>query len=165
MNELKSATRQASAYDVDFAAWTADQARRLRAVKPAGLDWENVAEEVESLGRSDRRAVGSALKVILEHLIKWRFQAEKRSSSWSDSIEEHRDRISRILDDSPSLAGLPEKSLEHEYRRARRKALRDTALSPESIPTTSPFTSAQALDPDFWPDAEPDGTPRTERGR
>lgn len=152
MNELKPAARSLAAYDTDFFAWTADQSRRLRARKPAGLDWDNLAEEVESLGRSDKRALGSALKVVLEHLIKWRFQPEKRSASWSDSIEEHRDRILRILDDSPSLAALPGETLEQEYRRARRKALRGAGLLGSDVPASSPFTAEQALDPDFWPD-------------
>jgi hypothetical protein len=154
MNELKSAVRHATAYGMDFCAWSADQARRLRDLKPAGLDWENLAEEIESLGKSDRRAVGSALKVVLEHLLKWRFQPAKRSPSWSDSIEEHRDRISRILEDSPSLASLPAELLEREHKKARRKVLRDTGLSARSVPIACPFTADQILDPDFWPDAE-----------
>jgi hypothetical protein len=162
MNELKSAVRRA-AYEIDFAAWTSEQARRLRLSKPAGLDWENLAEEVESLGRSDKRAVGSALKIILEHLIKWRFQADKRSSSWSDSIDEHRDRISRILDDSPSLAALPGEILEQEYRRARRKALRDSRLPASSIPVACPFSVKQALDPDFWPEESSSSAARPKR--
>ena len=154
MNEPKSAVRRAVAYEEDYCAWTSDQAWRLRRLRPDGLDWENVAEEVESLGRSDKRMVGSALKVVLEHLIKWRFQPEKRSPSWSDSIDEHRDRLLRILEDSPSLAELPAEVLEREYRRARRKALRDTQLLSKRVPASSPFTADQALDPEFWPDGE-----------
>ena len=141
-------------YETDFAAWTAEQARRLRGLKPTGLDWENLAEEMDSLGRSDKRAIGSALKVVLEHLLKWQFQPDKRSTSWSDSLEEHRDRISRILEDSPSLATLPQEILKREYQRARRKVLRDTRLSAKSIPSTCPFTVEQALDPNFWPNGE-----------
>jgi hypothetical protein len=106
------------------------------------------------LGRSDKRAVGSALKVVLEHLLKWQFQPDKRSSSWSDSIEEHRDRIARILEDSPSLATLPQEILKREYPRARLKVLRDTRLAPKGIPSTCPFTAEQVLDPEFRPDGE-----------
>ena len=161
MNEQKSALLREFAYDADYYAWTADQALRLRGPRPAGLDWENLAEEVESLGRSDKRAVGSALKVVLEHLLKWRFQPEKRSSSWSGSIDEHRDRISRILEDSPSLTMLPGQILDQEYRRARRKALRDSRLPPERLPTVCPFEVGEVLDSDFWPEgkgqAGPDG--------
>lgn len=143
--------RQAS-YDSDYFAWSLDQAARLRRERPGTVDWENLAEEVESLGRSDKRALGSDLKIVLEHLIKWRYQPEKRSESWSDSIEEHRDRIARIIADSPSLAGWPAEVLADEYRRARRKALRDTKLPPSAIPVPCPFSIEQALDPDFLPD-------------
>jgi hypothetical protein len=154
MDDLKSSGDSRASYATDFYGWTAEQARLLRASKPAGIDWENLAEEIESLGKSDRRAVGSALKVVLEHLVKWRFQSGKRTASWSDSIDEHRDRIARILEDSPSLAALPAEILESEYRKARRKALRDTRLPPERVPEASPFSVDQAVDPDFWPAAE-----------
>ena len=149
MNEMKPISTR---YETDLSAWSAEQARRLRTLKPAGLDWENLAEEVESLGRSDKRAIGSALKIVLEHLLKWNFQPTKRSASWTDSIEEHRDRISRILEDSPSLATLPEQILKVEYQRARRKVLRDTRLAQKAVPTACPFTLEQVLDPNFWPE-------------
>jgi hypothetical protein len=158
MDDLKSSARRQASYASDFCGWTAEQARLLRKSKPAHLDWENLAEEIESLGKSDRRAMGSALKIVLEHLIKWRFQSGKRSPSWSDSIDEHRDRIARIVEDSPSLAALPGEILETEYHKARRKALRDTRFPPKDVPETCPFSVEQALDPDFWPEAkESDG--------
>jgi hypothetical protein len=151
MSQLKSIRTEQTRYDADFAGWSAEQATQLRRLKPAGLDWNNLAEEIESLGRSDRRAIGSALKVVLEHLIKWRFQPDKRSSSWRRSIDEHRDRISRILEDSPSLRNVPGEALAAEYRRARRDALGDTGLAPRSVPVVSPFSAEEVLDPDFWP--------------
>jgi hypothetical protein len=151
MAELKMPVRHRVSYDDDFNAWTLDQAARLRRERPRTIDWENLAEEVESLGRSDKRALGSGLKVVLEHLIKWRYQPEKRSESWSDSIEEHRDRIARIIADSPSLAGWPAEVLAAEYSRARRKALKDTKLPPPAIPVACPFSIKQALDADYLP--------------
>jgi hypothetical protein len=154
MNELKTAVRASRSYESDFYAWTVDQARTLRRLRPAGVDWENLAEEIGSLGRSDKRAIGSDLKIVLEHLIKWKFQPEKRSASWSDSIEEHRDRVARIIEDSPSLASTPAEVLEGEYRKARRKALRDTGLPERRIPPACPFTVEEALDPEFLPDAD-----------
>jgi hypothetical protein len=152
MTELKMPVRRHVSYDNDFHAWTREQAALLRRTRPHEIDWENLAEEVESLGRSDKRALGSDLKVVLEHLLKWRYQSEKRSESWSDSIEEHRDRIARIIADSPSLAGWPAEVLAAEYSRARRKALNDTKLPSARIPVVCPFGVEQALDPDFLPD-------------
>ena len=154
MNELKTPLRTTRAYERDFYAWTAEQAGALRRVKPDHVDWENLAEEVESLGRSDKRAIGSDLKIVLEHLIKWKFQPEKRSDSWSDSIEERRDRIARIIEDSPSLAATPGEVLAREYRKARRKALRDTKLAPARIPAACPFKVEEVLDPEYLPDSE-----------
>jgi hypothetical protein len=112
MKELNTALRASRAYKQDFYAWTVDEARSLRRLRPGGIDWENLAEEIESLGRSDKRAIGSDLKIVLEHLIQWKFQPEKRSASWSDSIEEHRDRVARIIGDSPSSAATPAEVLE-----------------------------------------------------
>ena len=152
MTELKMPVRRQVSYDTDFHAWTREQAARLRRARPSDVDWENLAEEVESLGRSDKRALGSDLKIVLEHLLKWRYQPEKRSESWSDSIEEHRDRIARIIADSPSLAGWPAEVLAAEYDRGRTKALKDTKLAPARIPVVCPFSVEQALDPDFLPD-------------
>jgi hypothetical protein len=150
MNELKP-TQPSRLYDADFYAWTNEQAQRLRLLKPEGLDWENVAEEIESLGKSDRRAIRSDLRVILEHLIKWRYQPEKRSQSWTDSIDEHRHRIRYIVEDSPSLKHVTEQFLAEDYVDARRKALKDTGLAERAVPKACPFTVEQALDPDFLP--------------
>lgn len=152
MVDLKMPVRRHVSYNDDFHAWTLDQAARLRRERPGTVDWENLAEEVESLGRSDKRALGSDLKIVLEHLLKWRYQPRKRTESWSDSIDEHRDRVARIIADSPSLAGWPSEVLAVEYGRARRKALRDTKLPPSAIPFVCPFTVEQALDPDYLPD-------------
>src|SRR4029078_12670320 len=91
MNEPKIVTRPAAGYDEDFHAWSVEQAVRLRESRPPTVDWENVAEEIESLGKRDRRAVASDLNKILEHLIKWRYQPEKRKTGWRSSIREHRD--------------------------------------------------------------------------
>jgi hypothetical protein len=154
MSELKAPVRRKESYETDYYAWAIDQAERLRQMRPTSIDWENVAEEVESLGKSDKRAIGSDLKVLLEHLIKWRFQSDKRTSSWNDSIEEHRDRILRIVKDSPSLGMTPRDVLPEEYVRARRKALRDTKLPPKRVPESCPFTVEQVLDPEFFPDEE-----------
>ena len=154
MSDVKTPTRPAAAYEADFFAWTQDQAEKLRARGHNELDWENVAEEIESLGRSDKTAIGSNLCVVLEHLIKWRYQPDRRNDSWSDSINEHRDRIARIVEDSPSLGGLPANVLSVEYQRGRRKVLRSSGFSESQISTVCPFAIGQVLDPDFWP--EPD---------
>ncbi len=93
----------AAAYDEDFYAWTQKQARLLRAGEFSQLDIENVAEELESMGRSDRNEIESRLEVLLMHLLKWQLQIKLRSPSWSGAMREQRRRIVKLLGESPSL--------------------------------------------------------------
>ena len=96
-------SRNAIDYEEDFYAWTVEQARLLRGGDVSAIDVSNIAEEIESLGRSDRRELRSRLTVLLMHLLKWRQQRERRSTSWSGTIREQRRQIELVLDDSPSL--------------------------------------------------------------
>src|SRR6201987_1073526 len=90
-------------YEEDFYAWTAEQARLLRSGKLTSIDVANIAEEIESLGRSDKRAIESRLTVLLTHLLKWQLQPAMRSSSWTGAIREQRRQIEKLLKESPSL--------------------------------------------------------------
>ena len=154
---------RASSYDGDFYAWTQEQARHMRELAaaprsrrdPLGrrIDFENIAEEVESLGKADRRALESRLNVLLVHLLKWADQPEQRSTSWRRSIVEQRRRILRILADSPSLSSYPEEVISEEYRLARLGAADETGLAEDAFPAVCPFTVEQILDPDWLPPA------------
>ena len=75
-----------SLYERDFYAWTQDQAVKLRARAHNDIDWENVAEEIESVGRSDKKEIRRRLGVLVQHLLKWQFQPEMRSHSWQSTI-------------------------------------------------------------------------------
>lgn len=144
-------------YDRDFYAWTQEQGARLRgraAFDGRGdIDWENAAEEIESLGESQRSEIESRLTVLLTHLLKWRFQPEGRSSSWKGSIVEQRGRIRRRLIKSPSLKDYPAEVLAEEYGYARLRAAGETGLPEETFPLECPFTIEEALDPEFYPQA------------
>jgi hypothetical protein len=150
MNELKPAP-SADLYERDFHAWLSDQAQRLRLLKPRGIDWENLAEEIDSLGRSDRIAVVSNLNVVLLHLIKWKYQSAKRKSGWIASINEHRRRIERLIQSSPSLAPVPAQVLAEEYGKAQEDALTETGLRANAVPSVCPFSVEQVLDTRFLP--------------
>ena len=143
--------KPASPYEADYHRWTIDQARALRERRVGDIDWENVAEEIESLGRSDRREIESRLAVILEHLLKWQFQPEQRSASWRASLLEQRNRVNRLLQESPSLRSYPATVLDEEYRLARLKAAGEAGLSPDGLPEQNPYTIEQVLDEDFFP--------------
>jgi hypothetical protein len=98
--------RNAVDYEEDFYAWTVDQARLLRTGELSTIDAANLAEEIESMGRSDRRELQSRLAVLTMHLLKWRFQPSARSRSWSATIEEQRLQIEQVFAESPSLRPL-----------------------------------------------------------
>jgi hypothetical protein len=144
-------------YDTDFYRWAMDQAEALREASrlnlnaPKALDWENLAEEIESLGRSDVRELRSRYRQLLMHLLKWVHQPERRSVSWLGSIDHQRMEIGDLLEGSPSLeARLPE-IYERAYRDARQLAARQTRLPLAIFPEACPFTIEQAMDPDFPP--------------
>lgn len=138
-------------YEEDFALWSAEQAALVRAKKLDRADLENIAEEIESLGRGQKQEIQSRLAVILIHLLKWQFQADKRSSSWASSIAMNRLEIERILEDSPSLRSYPEAALTRAYRGAPKVAALETGLAQADFPAYCPYTAEQALDDEFWP--------------
>ena len=153
MSDVKTRPRPPAAYETDFHAWSKDQAARLRELRPNSIDWENIAEEIESLGGSQRREIRSRLVVLLTHLLKWAYQPGGRGNSWRGSITLARSEIANEIAESPSLRRYPGEELDAQYKIARLKASGQTKLSLETFPETCPFTVDQVLDPDFWPDA------------
>jgi len=154
-----------SLYDRDFFAWTQQQAALLRrgtgGGPTAGLDFGNLAEEIESLGKRDRRALASQIVRITEHLLKLQHaQADEPRAGWENSVDAHRSKARRILADSPGLKGELEKILSESYEDGRRAAARSLrgALGLKALPETCPYSLDAILDPDWWP-------PRTGRDR
>ncbi|HXG19696.1 MAG TPA: DUF29 domain-containing protein [Methylomirabilota bacterium] len=136
----------------DYHAWLIEQAAHLRARRFDKLDAEAIAEELEDMGRGERRAIESHLKNLLLHLLKWSRQAKRRSGSWRDSIDTARDAIADLLDDSPSLRPYLSEFVERQYPRARRSAANQTGLAATNFPPVCPFTLAQILDYEFFPE-------------
>jgi hypothetical protein len=141
-------------YNEDFYTWTQHQATLLREGKWHETDIANIVEELESLGISQRHALESHLEGLLMHLLKWRYQPQKRQGgrSWFRTITEHRRRIARLLRDSPSLRPLVPAILTAGYLSARKVASHETRLPLDSFPATCPWTVQQVLDDDFWPE-------------
>jgi hypothetical protein len=145
------ATRNAVDYEKDFYAWTVEQARLLRAGELSALDVANIAEEIESLGRSDRRELGSRLTVLLLHLLKWRSQPDMRSKSWLTTIREQRRQIEKLLRESPSLSPFVATALTESYSDARDDAVEETGFAEAELPAECPFTLDEALSRSFLP--------------
>jgi len=140
-------------YETDFYLWTQQQAGLLRQgqFNRIDLDAENIAEEIESMGKRDRRSISSYIQNVLLHLLKWRYQPERRGTSWSLSIENARYQILNLLDESPSLKGEMIVFATKEYQQASRNAAGETGLALTTFPDQCPFTVEQ-ITGDYWPD-------------
>src|SRR4051794_23342164 len=126
-------------YDEDFVAWTEQQAEALRAAARGtsnqALDWENLAEEIESLGRSDKRELRSQIYRIIRHLLKLQFSpATDPRSGWRESIRDGRMQADFVLADSPSLKPQLERFVAEEMPRAIERAIADLRESGEIAP-------------------------------
>jgi len=139
-------------YEDDFYAWTVEQSRLLRSGELLLIDAANIAEEIESMGRSDRRELKSRLVVLVMHLLKWQHQPAARSRSWSATIDEQRLQIEGVLAESPSLRPMTAALLSEAYAIARARAIAETGLAEEVFPETCPFTANQILSRAFLPE-------------
>ena len=143
-------------YDEDFFLWTERQAALIRAGRFELVDWEHVAEEIEATGRRERRELGSRLKVLMTHLLKWQFQPQKRSRSWRATINDQRDEIEQLLADNPSLRGEVEGLGRGRYRTARANAAGESGLALKALPARCPYAAEQMLDGSYFPESTED---------
>jgi hypothetical protein len=127
-------------YDTDFYSWSLEQARLLREGQWARLDRENVAEEIESLGREQFNKLESALRVLLMHMLKWDHQPKRRSRSWALSIESQRVELEHVIGDNPGLKPRIAEAMTRAYRRARLEAANETGLDAAVFPEACPYS-------------------------
>lgn len=140
-------------YDADFYGWTQEQAALLKAGRLAELDIENLLEEVETMGRSEKRELDSRLTVLLLHLLKWQYQPIRRGRNWQLTIEGQRINFSETLDENPSLKPQLGTILKKAYAKSLIKTSQETALDKQTFPRSCPWTFAQILDDNFYPNA------------
>jgi len=138
-------------YDTDFYQWTQQQADLLRQGALSALDRENLAEEIESMGKSGQRAVESYLRNILLHLLKWQYQPERRSNSWRLSIRDGRHQVAKRLRESPSLKPKMADMAADEYPLVREYAANETGLPLVTFPEQCPLT-VEEITGDYWPE-------------
>lgn len=148
---LLDAQAVAALYDTDLYAWANTNAELLRQGKYQHIDVGHLIEEIEDMGKSERRSISSHLKNLLMHLLKWQYQPVLRSNGWLLTINNSRDHISELIQDNPSLALLPEHSMDATYLKARRDAALETGLPAETFPVSCPYSSSQALADDWLP--------------
>jgi hypothetical protein len=139
-----------SHYDQDFYAWTQEQSQLLRTGQLQLIDIQNLAEEIEDMGRAERRELESRLEILLMHLLKWQFQPSKRSRSWRLTIKEQRLRLQKHLKQNPSLKAAISDIFDDAYQLAVVSAEKETGL--DIFPEICLYTSEQVLLDGFLPD-------------
>lgn len=139
-------------YHSDFYGWTQEQASLLRAGRWPEIDIENLIEEIETMGRSEKRALQSRLTVLLTHLLKWRYQPQRRGRSWLLTLKGQRLAFNEILDDNPGLKPQLSTLLANAYEMAKLHAAKETRLDDNIFEHQCPWTLAQIADPGFFPD-------------
>ncbi len=141
-------------YDTDVAAWAEQQAGALRRRAANEIDWDNVAEEIEGVAASQKREVRSRLRVICEHLLKWRHLRQRRhqGQNWRNTLDEQRRELQELFEDSPSLRGFAERALASAFVNARQDVERKSGKSLGLPDDTCPWSLDQILSLDFLSD-------------
>jgi hypothetical protein len=139
-------------YDRDYTLWLEETIGQLRDRQFEELDLLNLIEELEGMSRSEKSAVYSHLKILLMHLLKYRYQPTKRSNSWRSTIREHRQRLKRAFQESPSLKNYFNENFPDCYQDARELAADETGLALEALPMDCPFSEEEILETEYLPD-------------
>jgi hypothetical protein len=126
-------------YERDFYTWSFEQARLIRERNWGAIDIDNVAEEIESLGREQFAKLRSALRVLLMHMLKWDHQPERRSRSWVLSIQGQRVELDDVLDGNPGLKPRIPEAISKAYRGALIEAMQETGLEKDRFPKQCPY--------------------------
>lgn len=150
--------RNLPGYDEDFALWLEAQAALLRARRFDELDIEHLAEEVESVGRSEFRAFSSAVELIILHMLKWDYQPELRGQSWRKTIRDQRRAVIKLLAENPSFKARQDEAIQHAYIGMPEAVDAETGVPANRLPQICPYswddimTRLHDLDPDRpWP--------------
>lgn len=129
-----------SLYEQDYYLWLKNTVQLLQEGRLHELDRENLIEEIDDMGKREKRSIYSNLKILLMHLLKYYYQPEKRTNSWRFTIEEHRQRIQEALEDSPSLKVYLQDNFNKAYEDAKKLAAKETGLALDFFPKNSSFS-------------------------
>lgn len=139
-------------YDKDFYSWTQEQAELLKHGRFSELDIDNLIEEVETMGRTEKRELESRLTVLLLHLLKWKYQDLRQCRSWELSIIEQRLKFEETLEENPGLKSKLDDILKKAYRYAVIEASKETKISIKIFPELCPWELDKITDSEFYPD-------------
>ena len=141
-------------YQKDYYGWLQENVRLIRERKFSEIDTENLIEELESMGKSEKRELSSRLTILLMHLLKWQYQTVKRSTRWRNTIAVQRIDIRELLEDSPSLRNEVSDKIETAYEKAKLTAEVETGIEKQNFPVACPFSFEQILDENFLPNEQ-----------
>ncbi len=139
-------------YQRDYYSWLMENAQLIREGRFTEIDVEHIAEELESMGRNEKRELVSRLTVLLVHLLKWQHQPARRSKSWRNTLTVQRSDLNDLLQDSPSLYADVGQHIEKAYERAKLLAEDETGLEKAHFPQYCPFSFEQITDQQFLPE-------------
>ncbi|MCG6137260.1 MAG: DUF29 domain-containing protein [Nostoc sp. LLA-1] len=141
-------------YEQDFYLWIQTTVKLLKERNLEQLDIDNLLEEIDSMGRSEKKELKTRLIVLIEHLLKlqfWILEKDDNARGWRTTVVEQRRQILYILADSPSLKSILNHIFIDCYTDARKDTIRKYQLSSELFPEQPPFSLEQVLNEDFIP--------------
>ncbi|GCL37727.1 DUF29 domain-containing protein [Sphaerospermopsis sp. FACHB-1094] len=154
MEKFKIENESKNLYEQDFYLWLQTTANLLESNKFDELDIKNLIEEINSMGRSEKKELKSRLITLIEHLLKleyWQLEKENNARGWRNTVAEQRLQIELTLEDSPSLRNMLDDIFEECYQKARQYILKRYQLSPNLFPENPPFSVIDVLNPDYLP--------------
>ena len=140
-----------SLYDQDLSAWAAHNAQLLRRGQFKDLDIEHLIEELDDIGKSEKRGIYMHQKVLLMHLLKWQFRPAKQTPSRRYAVRNARRELKYLIDDNPSLKNFPQIKLQSAYKDAVIMAAGETGLDEQEFPSVCPYTVEQLFDEEWLP--------------
>ncbi len=152
MSDAETKDRRNTLYETDFYVWTQEQARLLSERRFDDLDLENLVDEVQSVGSSEKREIRRRLRILLTHLLKWKFQSGMRGNNWRRTIRGQRAAIAEIVQESPSLQSYVLDAVLAAYTAATVAASEETGLAIGVFPEECPFDPDKVLNLDFFPE-------------
>ncbi|MEQ9859574.1 DUF29 domain-containing protein [Pectobacterium cacticida] len=138
-------------YETDVVAWASEQAALLRSGKFSEIDRENIAEEIADVGKSEQRELASRMAVLIAHLLKWKYQPERRGSSWEKTIKAQRKDVAYALKESPSLKTKLNDPDWYDVIWSKAVAIAADETHLENLPDEQIWTVEEVLYSEFWP--------------
>ncbi|KML69999.1 DUF29 domain-containing protein [Pectobacterium peruviense] len=138
-------------YETDVVAWANEQAELLRSGKFSEIDCKNVAEEIADVGKSEQRELASRMAVLIAHLLKWKYQPERRGSSWEKTVKAQRKDVAYALKESPSLKTKLNDPDWYDVIWSKAVAIATDETQLENLPDEQIWTVEEVLYAEFWP--------------